>query len=438
MSICKEILDEINKLRANPSSYVDKILKYKDYFEGNTLKIPGEKAGIETSEGASAYEEAANALKEAKYVQELIPSKGLFNIAEDYFNSIKEVGMEKIDSLDINTSIDKFGSFIGEFYQLMESGSSSPEQIIINFLVCDGEPQRSYRANLLNPNIKKIGIASGEIGSGEHCTIVVFSNEFQNKDNSDDTKILEGKSDGVVSSAPVSNLLTLSDMINPDSKKKEDEEAKKREEERLKKEAEEEEKRKKAEEEEKKRKEEEERLKKEEEERLKKEEEERLKKEEEERIKREEEERVKRELEEKLKKEKEEEERLKREEEERIKREEEERVKKQKEEEEKRRKEEEERKEAEERERKRREAEEEEKKQKLEKELQMKKEAEEFERKKNEEKTIKNEKPGENLSIKKNEIKGEKKEDELKKKKEADFLNTIILIYLILLLLLNF
>ena len=228
MSICKEILDEINKLNANPSGYVDTILKYKDYFEGNTLKIPGEKAGIETKEGASAYEEAANALKEAKYVRELIPSKGLFNIAEDYFNSIKEVGMEKIDSLDINTSIDKFGSFIREFYQLMESGSSSPEQIIINFLVCDGEPQRSYRANLLNPNIQKIGIASGEIGSSEHCTIVVFSNEFKNKDNSDDTKILEGKSDGVVSSAPVSNLLTLSEMINPDSKKEEDEETKKK------------------------------------------------------------------------------------------------------------------------------------------------------------------------------------------------------------------
>ena len=67
----------------------------------------------------------------------------------------------------------------------------------------------------------------------------------------------------------------------------------------------------------------------------------------------------------------------------------------------------------------------------------MKKEVEEFERKKNEEKSIKNEKQGQNLSIKENEIKKEKKENELKKKKEEDFLNTIILIYLILLLLLN-
>ena len=260
MSICKEILDEINKLRANPRNYVDIILKYKDYFEGNILKIPGEKAGIQTKEGAAAYEEAANFLREAKYVQELIPSKGLFSIAENYFDSIKEVGMEKIDSVDLNQIIDKYGSFNGEFCQLMECGSSSPEQIVISFLVCDGDADRVYRANLLNPNLKKIGVASGENDSA-HCTILVASTEFQNKDNSDDTKILEEKSNGIALNSPSGNLLTLSDMINLDSKN-EEEEAKKKE-------AEEEEKRKKAEEEE------EERKKREEEERLKREEEER-------------------------------------------------------------------------------------------------------------------------------------------------------------------
>ena len=41
MSILKQILEEINSVRTNPSGYVDKILKYKDYFKGKILYIPG-------------------------------------------------------------------------------------------------------------------------------------------------------------------------------------------------------------------------------------------------------------------------------------------------------------------------------------------------------------------------------------------------------------
>ena len=287
----KEILEEINKVRQNPSSYVEKILKYKDYFEGKDLKIPGESARIVTKEGYEAYEEAANFLSQTKYVQELIPSKGLFNIANDYLTSLQKVGMDKIDSVDINAIIDKYGNFDGQFNQLMEFGSSTPEQIVINLLVCDGDLDRIYRQNLLDPNLKKIGIAFGKNDIYNNCTIIVASSNFKNKDKSDDNHIFEEKP--IISSqSGQSSLPTLFDMIGPDSKKEEEEKQKKEAEEKQKKE-----------EEERLKKEEEERLKKEAEEKQKKEEEERLKKEAEEKQKKEEEERLKKEAEEKQKKE---------------------------------------------------------------------------------------------------------------------------------------
>ena len=40
MLVPKLILDEINEVRTNPAAYAEKILKYKDLFEKNTLKRP--------------------------------------------------------------------------------------------------------------------------------------------------------------------------------------------------------------------------------------------------------------------------------------------------------------------------------------------------------------------------------------------------------------
>ena len=148
MSFSKQLLEEINSVRTNPSSYVEKILKYKDFFNGKVLKIPGEEAGIQTQEGAPAYEEAANFLKEATSVDPFIPSKGLTKIANEYLNNIQNVGMDNIDSIDINEIVEKYGNFNGELNQLMEFGSKTPEQVVICLLVCDGDSSRGNRTYL--------------------------------------------------------------------------------------------------------------------------------------------------------------------------------------------------------------------------------------------------------------------------------------------------
>ena len=417
MSFSKELLEEINSVRTNPSGYVDKILKYKEYFNEKVLKIPGEDAGIQTHEGAPAYDEAANFLKEAKSVDPFIPSKGLTKISKEYLNNIQNVDQDKIDSIDIKEIIEKYGNFNGELNQLMEFGSKTPEQVVVCFLVCDGDSSRDYRTYLLNPNLKKIGIATGKNNTYQNSTIVVAATEFKNKDNSDDTETFdenENNSEKLKQNAPVP-LMTLSDMINPDrgneeeerKKKEEEEKKKKEEEERLRKEAEEAER--------KKREEEEERLRKEAEEA------ERKKKEEEEEKEAEEAERKKKEEEERLRKEAEEAERKKKEEEE-------ERLRKEAEEAERKKKEEEERlrKEAEEAERKKREKE------------------EERLRKEEERKRIENmekEKQTENGELKNRKEDIKKEEKQLPKlsdnEKEVNIINTIILIYLILLLLLS-
>ena len=380
MSFYKELLNEINSVRINPSGYIDKVLKYKEYFDGKTLKIPGEKAGIMTKEGPEAYDQAVEFLKTVQSCESFIPSKGLSKVSKDYLENIQKVGVDKINSIDINQIIDKYGQFTEQISTSMEFGSSTPEQIVISLLVCDGDSSRENREFLFNSNLKKIGFASGKTDAYPNSTIIFAASEFKNKDDSDDTETFEENEVKNNESVP---LPTLNDMLNPDKSNEEEEKKKKEEEERLKREAEEAERK-----------------------RL---EEEKKKKEEEERLKREAEEAERKRLEE---------------EEEKKKKEEEERLKKEAEEAERKKLEEEELKKKEEEEMKKKEIEEKEKEQKR---------KDEEERKRLEYK----EKMQKELKINRKIIEEEEKQNLSVNQKEQDLLNTIILIYLILLFLFN-
>jgi hypothetical protein len=87
MSFCKQIFDEINSARKDPNQYAEKVLKYVEYFDGTSLKIPGKTAYISTKEGAEGYKELADFLKSSQGVEPFEPSKGLFKIANEFLNS---------------------------------------------------------------------------------------------------------------------------------------------------------------------------------------------------------------------------------------------------------------------------------------------------------------------------------------------------------------
>ena len=159
MEFYKKLIDEINKVRKDPNAFAEKLLGYKQYFEGNFLVLPGSDSKVETQEGFKAYEEAANILKSTGPLPELSPSKGLGKIAADFFEKIKETDPDNIGDIDLNSLISKYGSFSGVFENIIEFGNNSPELIVTNCIVCDGNPER------------------------ENCT------EFKNVDNSDDLEV---------------------------------------------------------------------------------------------------------------------------------------------------------------------------------------------------------------------------------------------------------
>ena len=178
MSFCKQIFDEINSARKDPNQYAEKVLKYVEYFDGTTLKIPGKDAYISTKEGAEAYKELADFLKSSQGMEPFEPSKGLFKIANEFLNSSQSYEVDQMDKIDTVKIMEKYGNFKGEFNQAMEFGSDNPQEIVINLLVSDGDNSREYRNVLLNPKLKKVGIASGKHSAFPNFTVILACIDF--------------------------------------------------------------------------------------------------------------------------------------------------------------------------------------------------------------------------------------------------------------------
>jgi hypothetical protein len=192
MSFLRQLVEEINLARTNPAAYASKVQEYIPHFQDKILKMPDQRVAIKTQEGAAAYEECVNFLKSAEPTEAHVPSRGLTRIANDFLSGVQSVDPSQIGTIDMNAIIDKYGSFQGNFSRAMEFGGSTPEQVVINLLVSDGDKSRSQRDALLNPILKRVGVAQGKHDIYRTVTIIVSCTVFQNNVDSDDTENYDG------------------------------------------------------------------------------------------------------------------------------------------------------------------------------------------------------------------------------------------------------
>ena len=264
----KEIIEEINKLRENPSLYAKKVEEYSTYFNDKIFKHPNLNIKIQTQEGAAPYIETVEYLKTKEKINTLIPSKALCEIAQEIADNLVDSETGEIDEELHEQIIDKHGSFSGKFTRAMDFGGFTSEQVVINFLVCDGDVDRTQREPLLGEGLKKIGVAFGKHNIYRTICVLVTCSEFNNTKDPDDLMVFRDPEEEKAEQERLEKEKAEKEKEEQKALDEEKEKEKKRieEEKRIKEEAE-----RKKKEEEKKKKEEAERKKKEEEEKKKKE-----------------------------------------------------------------------------------------------------------------------------------------------------------------------
>ena len=174
----KKVVEEINKARSDPAAYSKKINDLLKYFHGKVLELPKE-AGIETTEGQAGYKEAADFLAKAAKVEPLKVDDKLTKVAEEIVAEMRKKKDEaEVDKVDRKAIIKKHGHTEGRFGDSTDFGSMTPQMVVVNLLVDDGNKSRSNRKLLFNKEYKILGVgntAHDEFGS---ITFIAFASDF--------------------------------------------------------------------------------------------------------------------------------------------------------------------------------------------------------------------------------------------------------------------
>ena len=112
-SLAKQVIDEHNKIRTDPSYYIEKLHSCLSYFRGEKLlHKPGEEA-IETYEGKPAFEEAIDFLKRQKPIGALQQEERLIKACRDHIADIGPAGLASHESSDGRNVSDRIETVCG-------------------------------------------------------------------------------------------------------------------------------------------------------------------------------------------------------------------------------------------------------------------------------------------------------------------------------------
>lgn len=187
-SLESEILKELNTLRANPQSYIQYLEEMKKSFTGKFFKN-SDGASVATVEGIAAVDETIDFLKKHASVSAFVFSKGLTKAANQHLQDMVKNGFFSHRGTDQSMPLDRVGRYgtTVSVSENMTEGSKSAREIILQMLISDGLVNRNQRKNLLDPQLKLIGISTGEGKKGFLC-VLVMTNSFEEAKNTGTTR----------------------------------------------------------------------------------------------------------------------------------------------------------------------------------------------------------------------------------------------------------
>ncbi len=99
-------------------------------------------------------------------------NKSITKVAFELLDVIQRTPIENINSINTEKIIQNFGTFLDSLSQLIDFGGTSPQLVVSNFLVSDGDSNREQRKTEFNEDLCFVGIAHREDKKYEICTFI--------------------------------------------------------------------------------------------------------------------------------------------------------------------------------------------------------------------------------------------------------------------------
>jgi len=161
-----ELIDEINKLRTDPNSYAQLLIRRrKHFYRANELEEGAVQHNTNIKEGKQSVLECIEVLEKAESVSPLQFPDGMHLASQDIREMIgDQSGTEPTSAEQVNEALYRYGSYTGRAVQLVGFGYNNPKEVLAHLLISDGEAERRSRKILLDPSFGYCGLAMGDHG----------------------------------------------------------------------------------------------------------------------------------------------------------------------------------------------------------------------------------------------------------------------------------
>lgn len=179
--LAKEVYIAQNRLRKDPASFIPLLEEKLKYFEGKTLKIPGEIALV-TNEGPAAVKEAIQHLRNQKSLPELKWNASMAQAAQDHAHDIGPKGSfshSGSDGSDLSARLDRYGEWNGKIGENIDFGTKDAYGAVASLLIDDGNKGRGHRKNLLSPDFAVTGVGVSKHAEMDICIVIDYASEYQ-------------------------------------------------------------------------------------------------------------------------------------------------------------------------------------------------------------------------------------------------------------------
>jgi GNAT superfamily N-acetyltransferase len=181
----RAIAEEINRMRRNPKAWVSALQRYRGYYDGRFLRVPGGEIPIQTFEGVAAVDEAIAAARASKPLPEMRVSPGLGRAAREHAKEIGAAGTIDHYGKNGSTPFDRMkrqgrlDGMAGENIGTALHGAG--ELVVIDLFVDDGVQGRGHRKNLLSPRYHVVGVGCAPHKAYGTICVLDFAEAFEER-----------------------------------------------------------------------------------------------------------------------------------------------------------------------------------------------------------------------------------------------------------------